>query len=60
MIPSKTLLIIAAFPLLAQGKHSGTYINSDEIQAYLKRAPAETVSDQQVRAVDIGKSHVDE
>ena len=60
MIASKTLLIIAvAAPLLAQDKPSGTYINSDEIQAYLKRAPADAVSDQQVRAVDIGKSHVD-
>jgi mannose-6-phosphate isomerase-like protein (cupin superfamily) len=60
MIPSKTLLTIAlAFPLLAQDKHSGTYINNDEIQAYLKRAPADAVSDQQVRAVDVGKSHVD-
>ncbi len=60
MIPSKTLLIIAlAFPLLAQDKPSGTYIKSEEIQAYLKRAPADAVSDQQVRAVDVGKSHVD-
>jgi mannose-6-phosphate isomerase-like protein (cupin superfamily) len=60
MIPSKTLLIIAlSFPLLAQDKHSGTYIASGEIQAYLKRAPADAVSDQQVRAVDVGKSNVD-
>jgi mannose-6-phosphate isomerase-like protein (cupin superfamily) len=60
MIPSKILLIIVlAFPLLAQDKRSGTYINSDEIQAYLKRAPADSVSDQQVRAVDVGKSNVD-
>ena len=38
---------------------SGTYIEASEIQAYLKRAPADAVSDQQVRAVDVGKSHVD-
>jgi mannose-6-phosphate isomerase-like protein (cupin superfamily) len=57
MIPLKTLLTMAAaFPLLAQ---NGTYIKSDEIQAYLKRAPADAVSDQQVRAVDVGKSNVD-
>lgn len=40
---------------------SATYIPRDEIEAYLKRAPARvvnSVSDQQVRAVDIGKSHV--
>jgi mannose-6-phosphate isomerase-like protein (cupin superfamily) len=42
---------------------SATYIANDELQAYLKRAPAKIVandvSDQQVRAVDIGKSHID-
>lgn len=35
-----------------------TYIGNDEIQAYLKRAMADKIVDQQVRAVDIGKSHV--
>lgn len=42
---------------------SATYIGNDELQAFLKLAPgrivAKDVSDQQVRAVDIGKSHVD-
>jgi mannose-6-phosphate isomerase-like protein (cupin superfamily) len=38
---------------------SAIYVSADEIQAYLKRAPAGTVADQQVRAVDVGKSHVD-
>jgi mannose-6-phosphate isomerase-like protein (cupin superfamily) len=42
---------------------SATYVANDELQAYLKRAPARIVandvSDQQVRAVDIGRSHVD-
>ena len=42
---------------------SATYISTDELQAYLKRAPARIVandvSDQQVRAVDIGKINVD-
>jgi mannose-6-phosphate isomerase-like protein (cupin superfamily) len=40
---------------------SATYIPREEIDAYLKRAPSRvvnSVSDQQVRAVDIGKSHV--
>ena len=36
----------------------GTYISNDEIQAYLKRAVATNTVDQQVRAVDIGKSNV--
>jgi len=59
-------LVMAASALLAQdtgpscNKCSGTYITSDEVQAYLKRVPAtEGVSDQQVRAVDVGKAHVD-
>jgi mannose-6-phosphate isomerase-like protein (cupin superfamily) len=42
---------------------SATYIGNDELQAFLKRAPARIVandvSDQQVRALDIGWSHVD-
>jgi mannose-6-phosphate isomerase-like protein (cupin superfamily) len=55
-----------ATALLAQDTHpscnkcSGTYIASDEIQAYLNRSPRDAVvTDQQVRAVDIGKSNVD-
>ena len=35
-----------------------TYINTDEIQAYVKKAMAEKLIDQQVRDVEIGKSHV--
>ena len=42
---------------------SATYISNGELQAFLKLAPgrivAKDVSDQQVRALDIGKSHVD-
>src|SRR5215831_5790915 len=42
---------------------SASYVAAEELQAYLKRAPALSVqtgvSDQQVRAVDVGKSHVD-
>ena len=40
---------------------SATYIGADEIQAYFQRAPAvmrNSVADQQVRAVDVGKSDV--
>jgi mannose-6-phosphate isomerase-like protein (cupin superfamily) len=55
-----------ASALLAQdtrpscNKCSGTYITSEEIQAYVKRSPPNAVvTDQQVRAVDVGKSHVD-
>jgi mannose-6-phosphate isomerase-like protein (cupin superfamily) len=35
-----------------------TYIGNEELQAYLARAIATNTIDQQVRAVDIGKSHV--
>ena len=35
-----------------------TYIATDEIQAYVKRAVAKKLIDQQVRSVDIGKSGV--
>ena len=35
-----------------------TYIPDDELDAYLKRAMANRIIDQQVRAVDIGKSNV--
>ncbi|MBI4474994.1 MAG: AraC family ligand binding domain-containing protein [Acidobacteria bacterium] len=39
---------------------SASYIPKEEIQAYLNRlAPDVRVSDQQIRAVDVGKSNVD-
>src|ERR1700735_4780066 len=59
-------LAVCASALLGQDTHpscnkcSGTYITSDEIQAYIKRSPADAVvTYQQVRAVDVGKSNVD-
>jgi mannose-6-phosphate isomerase-like protein (cupin superfamily) len=62
-------VVAVVFALCAQdttpscNRCSATYIANDELQAYLKRAPAKIVandvSDQQVRAVDIGKSHID-
>src|SRR5688500_4502756 len=35
-----------------------TYIPDEELDAYLKRAMANRIIDQQVRSVDIGKSNV--
>jgi hypothetical protein len=35
-----------------------TYIQNDEIQAYVKKAIAEKLTDQQVRDVELGKAHV--
>jgi len=57
--------ISVLFAVMAQNtkpscnKCSASYIGKDEIEQYFKRAPADSVSDQQVRAVDVGKSHVD-
>jgi len=36
----------------------GTYIPKSEIDAYLKRAIERNITDQQVRSVDVGRSHV--
>jgi mannose-6-phosphate isomerase-like protein (cupin superfamily) len=60
-------LAIAAWPLagvMAQDPQPtcnmcpATYINESEIQQYVKKAIAEKLTDQQVRDVNIGKSHV--
>jgi hypothetical protein len=65
----KTLLVLAAAVLLARPALAqdpqpsckncpGTYIGNDELNAYLKRAIANKIIDQQVRSVDLGKSNV--
>lgn len=36
-----------------------TYIANEEIQAYVKRAAGSQVADQQVRALDVGRTNVD-
>ena len=57
-------LLITAFAASAQDTRptcnhcSATYIDTDELQAYLKRAVVNNLIDQQVRSVDIGKSQV--
>lgn len=62
-------VLVLVFALCAQETKpscnhcSATYIGNDELQAFLKRAPARIVandvSDQQVRALDIGRINVD-
>lgn len=61
-------VVAVIFPLLGQetkpscNRCSASYISREELQAYLDRAPSRvvnSVSDQQVRAVDVGKSHAD-
>jgi mannose-6-phosphate isomerase-like protein (cupin superfamily) len=60
------IALVSATALSAQdskpscNRCDGIYIKNEEIQAYLKRVPSDVVvSDQQVRAVDVGKSNVD-
>jgi len=36
----------------------GTYVSNDEVQAYVRRAIANQLTDQQIRQVDIGKANV--
>jgi mannose-6-phosphate isomerase-like protein (cupin superfamily) len=49
---------LAQAPKATCNKCSATYVPSAEIQAYLKRADGAGVADQQIRAVDVGKSNV--
>ena len=57
---------LLATALMAQGTNPqptckmcpSTYIPNEEIQAYVKKAQAEKLTDQQVRDVEIGKAHV--
>src|ERR1700681_4428026 len=57
-------LVIVLLALQAQdtkptcNRCSATYIDAGELQAYVKRAIAGHLVDQQVRSVDIGKSQV--
>lgn len=62
---SVLFLVITALAVYAQNVPTATckgcpasYIANDELQAYLKRAIAKNLIDQQVRSVDIGKSGV--
>ena len=62
---STLFLVITALAVYAQNVSTATckgcpatYIANDELQAYLKRAIAKNLIDQQVRSVDIGKSGV--
>jgi mannose-6-phosphate isomerase-like protein (cupin superfamily) len=56
------VMILAAWPVYGQEPTCkscpSTYISEAEIQGYVKKAIAGNIVDQQVRAVDIGKSNV--
>lgn len=54
------LLPVQDTPKPTCNRCQATYVRNDELQAYLNRVPPGTmVSDQQVRAVDVGRSNVD-
>ena len=59
------MVLLASSVLTAQDirptckKCPATYIPSEEVQAYVKRAIAQKLIDQQIRAVDAGKTNVD-
>ena len=62
-----TLAALVAFGVVAQAQDSpkptcntcaATYVSNEEIQQYFKRA-TQAVADQQVRALDVGKTNVD-
>ena len=67
---SLTVFLLCVFTMAAAAqemkptcqKCSATYISREELDRYFQRAPqrvVNSVADQQVRAIDIGKSHVD-
>jgi mannose-6-phosphate isomerase-like protein (cupin superfamily) len=65
-----TVVVVAAVVLIGQTRINptdpqptcnmcpGTYIPVSELDAYTKKAIAETLTDQQVRDVEIGKAHI--
>jgi mannose-6-phosphate isomerase-like protein (cupin superfamily) len=55
-LPGAFVLLSAQEPSCRQC--SATYIEKSELDAYLARGKAENITDQQVRAVDVGKSNV--
>ena len=58
MMAAAVTLAVAQETKPTCGNCPGTYIAENELQAYLERAKADRIIDQQVRSVDIGKSHV--
>ena len=65
IVPLLLGAVAVVFSLSAQNakpscnKCPATYVSNEEIQAYLKRVEGMAVSDQQVRALDVGKTNVD-
>jgi mannose-6-phosphate isomerase-like protein (cupin superfamily) len=55
-LPFALLTILSA--LAADTRTTATYVPSSDVQATLKRAPENSVSDQQIRVVDVGKYNI--
>jgi mannose-6-phosphate isomerase-like protein (cupin superfamily) len=64
-IVSVLAILFSLSPLSAQDQKPtcnncpGTYIPNEELQAYVQRAIANRLTDQQIRAVDAGKANID-
>jgi mannose-6-phosphate isomerase-like protein (cupin superfamily) len=57
---SLLLTLLLSTALFAQDTKRATYVAREEVEAYLNKAqPDALVLDQQIRAVDVGKSNVD-
>ena len=52
------LAILFALAAADKKPTSASYVTNDDIQATLQRAPEGTVSDQQIRVIDVGKVNV--
>src|SRR5260370_1378054 len=56
-----TLGVVGILAVLAAADSkpgSATYVTDGDVQATLKRAPENSVSDQQIRVIDVGKVNV--
>lgn len=54
MIAAAAALLLSA----ADPKTSGTYVPAEDLRATLAKAPENSVTDQQIRVVDVGKGNV--
>ncbi len=56
-LPFALLTVLSALSA-ADTRSTATYVPSGDVQATLKRAPENSVSDQQIRVVDVGKYNI--
>ena len=58
LLASAAVLVVLSAQQPTCRNCSSTYIQKSEIDAYAARGKAENIVDQQIRAVDLGKSNV--